>query len=54
MGHKVHPKIHRMQVIYTWDSKWFGKNNYPKLIEQDINIREFLMKKFNMKIGEEE
>lgn len=46
MGHKVHPKIHRTQVIYTWDSKWFSKNNYAKLAEQDIRIREFLMKKF--------
>ena len=47
MGHKVHPKIHRMQVIYSWDSKWFGKKNqYQKLIEQDMLIREFLMKKF--------
>jgi len=46
MGHKVHPKIHRTQVIYTWDSKWFSKNNYPKYAKQDIAIREFLMKKY--------
>lgn len=46
MGHKVHPKIHRIQVIYTWDSRWFGKKKYAKFVEQDIRIREFLMKKF--------
>ena len=46
MGHKVHPKAHRMQVIYTWDSKWFGKNNYAELAEQDIKVREFLATKF--------
>lgn len=46
MGHKVHPKIHRMQVIYSWDSKWYSKNNYAVFAEQDINIREFLIKKF--------
>ncbi len=46
MGHKVHPKAHRMQVIYTWDSKWFGKNNYAELAQQDIKIREFLTTKF--------
>lgn len=46
MGHKVHPKIHRTQVIYTWDSKWFGRKNYPKMIEADVNIREYLKKKF--------
>ncbi|MBU0597315.1 30S ribosomal protein S3 [Patescibacteria group bacterium] len=47
MGHKVHPKIHRTQVIYTWDSRWFGRNkNYAQYSEQDIRIREFLSKKF--------
>jgi small subunit ribosomal protein S3 len=46
MGHKVHPKIHRMQVVYTWDSRWFGKNSYAKYAEQDIRIREYLAKKF--------
>jgi small subunit ribosomal protein S3 len=46
MGHKVHPRAHRTQVIYTWDSKWFGKNNYAKLAEQDISIREYLAVKF--------
>lgn len=46
MGHKVHPKIHRTQVIYTWDSKWFSKKNYSQFAEQDIKIREFLVKKF--------
>lgn len=46
MGHKVHPRAHRTQVIYTWDSKWFSKDNYAKFAEQDISIREFLAKKF--------
>ncbi|OGH77771.1 MAG: 30S ribosomal protein S3 [Candidatus Magasanikbacteria bacterium RIFOXYC2_FULL_40_16] len=46
MGHKVHPRIHRIQVIYTWDSRWFGKKKYAKYAEQDVSIREFLMKKF--------
>jgi len=46
MGHKVHPRAHRTQVIYTWDSKWFGKKSYAKFAEQDIKIREFLGKKF--------
>ena len=46
MGHKVHPTIHRMQVIYTWDSKWYAGKNYAKQVEQDIKIREFLFKKF--------
>lgn len=47
MGHKVHPKIHRMQVIYTWDSRWFAnKSRYADFVREDVLIREFLMKKF--------
>lgn len=46
MGHKVHPKIHRLQVIYTWDSRWFSKNNYAKFAEQENRLRDFLMNKF--------
>ncbi len=46
MGHKVHPIIHRTQVIYTWDSRWFTKKNYVRYAEEDIRIREFLGKKF--------
>ncbi len=45
MGHKVHPKAHRLQVIYTWDSRWFSKNNYAKFAEQENKIRDFLTKK---------
>lgn len=42
MGHKVHPIIHRTQVIYTWDSRWFSKRDYPRFAKQDIHIREYL------------
>lgn len=46
MGHKVHPTIHRIQVIYTWNSHWFSKNDYAKYAEQDIKIQDFLKNKF--------
>ncbi|HAZ28437.1 MAG TPA: 30S ribosomal protein S3 [Candidatus Magasanikbacteria bacterium] len=46
MGHKVHPRIHRTQIIYTWDSKWFSRKNYAACAEQDILIREYLARKF--------
>lgn len=46
MGHKVHPKIHRMQVISSWDSRWFSLHNYPLFAKQDLDIRQYLMKKF--------
>lgn len=46
MGHKVHPKIHRTQVIYTWDSKWYSKDGYAAYAKQDVEIRAYLEKKF--------
>lgn len=45
MGHKVHPKIHRTPVIFPWDSRWFSKKNYAEFSEQDLAIRDYLMKK---------
>lgn len=47
MGHKVHPKIFRIGTIYGWDSKWFvnDKKKFPKLIQQDVLMREYLKKK---------
>lgn len=47
MGHKVHPKIHRTQVIYTWPSRWYSdKQNYRSRLAQDTKIRSFLRGKF--------
>lgn len=47
MGHKVHPTIHRTQVIYTWDSRWFGKRgSYARFAQDDVLIREYLQEKF--------
>ena len=43
MGHKVHPKIHRTQVIYTWDSRWFSKKKYPQYVEEDLSILSHLI-----------
>ena len=43
MGHKVHPKIHRIPFIFPWDSRWFAKReNLAKFLRQEIQIREFL------------
>ncbi|MFH0856559.1 MAG: 30S ribosomal protein S3 [bacterium] len=45
MGHKVNPKILRIGVINTWDSKWFSKKNYSEYLKHDIAIRKFLQLK---------
>jgi small subunit ribosomal protein S3 len=44
MGQKVHPKIFRINSIFTWDSKWFARKDYQKFLEEDVKIRAFLMK----------
>jgi small subunit ribosomal protein S3 len=43
MGNKIHPRIFRTGVIYSWGSKWFGtRRNMPDLLREDTRIREFL------------
>lgn len=46
MGHKVHPKIHRTPYIFSWDSKWYAKNDQlPTYMKQEVGIRSYLEKK---------
>ncbi|PIZ71258.1 30S ribosomal protein S3 [Candidatus Peregrinibacteria bacterium CG_4_10_14_0_2_um_filter_43_11] len=46
MGQKVHPRILRIGIIDTWNSKWFASGKkYMKLFHDDIKIREFLNQK---------
>ena len=46
MGHKVNPKILRIGVNRTWQSKWFNSGKkYIANIKQDVNIRKYLTKK---------
>jgi small subunit ribosomal protein S3 len=44
MGQKINPIGLRLGVNRTWDSRWYsGKNEYGKLLHEDIKIREVLM-----------
>lgn len=45
MGQKVHPVSFRLGFIRTWDSRWYAEKDYPKLLIEDIQIRNFLKKK---------
>jgi small subunit ribosomal protein S3 len=45
MGQKVHPKSFRLGVIGTWRSRWFGKKNFHKMLEEDTKIRRYVQKK---------
>lgn len=42
MGQKTHPKIFRIGVIDTWDSKWYAGHGYAKLLHEDFKIKKFL------------
>ncbi len=44
MGQKVNPIGLRLGINRTWDSRWYaGKNDYGKLLHEDMKIREALM-----------
>lgn len=46
MGHKVHPRILRTGIIYSWDSKWFAvKQDYSAMLREDVALRTYLRKK---------
>ena len=42
MGQKTHPKIFRLGVIESWDSKWFSRNDYAKHLHEDFRVKKFL------------
>ena len=46
MGKKVNPKIMRIGITKTWQSRWFSTGKkYVKNLEQDVNVRRYLIKK---------
>jgi small subunit ribosomal protein S3 len=42
MGQKTHPKIFRVGVIESWDSKWYARQDYARLLHEDFKIKKFL------------
>ncbi len=45
MGQKTNPIGMRLGIIQTWDSRWFARKDYAKLLEEDIFIRKYLKKR---------
>ena len=45
MGQKVHPIGFRLGITRTWDSRWYSKRDYSKLLHEDIKLREYLKEK---------
>ena len=42
MGQKVHPYGFRLGFNKTWRSRWFAKQDYAKLLQEDLELRENL------------
>ena len=47
MGQKTNPIGFRLGIIKSWESRWFSEKDYSKLLQEDINIRKFLLKKLS-------
>lgn len=45
MGQKVHPIGFRLGVTRTWDSRWYSKKDYSRLLHEDIKLRRYLKEK---------
>ena len=47
MGQKTNPIGLRLGIIKTWESRWYSEKDYSKLLQEDINLRKYLMKKLS-------
>jgi len=45
MGQKVNPYGIRLGINKTWSSRWFSKNEYTKLLHEDLKIKKYVGKK---------
>lgn len=45
MGHKVNPVGMRLGINRTWDSRWFGDQDYADLLAEDMKLRSYLEKR---------
>jgi len=45
MGHKVNPIGMRLGINRTWDSRWFGDQDYAGLLAEDLKLRSYLEKR---------
>jgi len=47
MGQKTNPIGLRLGIIKSWDSRWYSEKDYSRLLQEDINLRNFLMKRLS-------
>ena len=46
MGQKVNPIGFRTGITKPWASRWYAKHDYAKFLQEDLRIREYILKKF--------
>ena len=49
MGQKVNPIGMRLGVNRTWDSRWYADTGYGDLLQEDLKIRKYLLKRLDQK-----
>jgi len=47
LGQKTHPTGFRLGYIKTWESRWFAKKDYARLLHEDLKIRDYVRKKLH-------
>ena len=47
MGHKIRPNVYRLGINEDWRSRWFLSKNTPRLLEEDMIIRQIVNKKIS-------
>ena len=47
MGQKVNPIGMRLGVNRTWDSRWYADTGYGDLLQEDLKIRKYLLKRLD-------
>ena len=47
MGQKVNPIGLRLGINRTWDSRWYARHDYGKLLHQDLKLREFIRERLS-------
>ncbi len=45
MGQKVNPNGIRIGINKTWSSRWFSRDEYTKLLHQDLKIKSYVQNK---------
>lgn len=48
MGQKVNPIGLRIGINKQWSSLWYANKSYPQLVQEDLNIRNYINKKFEI------